>query len=107
MGRPEEPSRIPARTSNEAAGGVLTAKQAPHRPGTAPAHGLRAAGAAVILPQTTTAKETTVSRPSFRARLEALGERALPSGTPALSITDAAHVNHIGGQTAFQFTVGL
>src|SRR5688500_15515382 len=27
-----------------AAGGVLTAKQAPHRPGTAPAPGLRAAG---------------------------------------------------------------
>src|SRR5262245_14762416 len=27
---------------NKAAGGVLTAKQAPHRPGTAPAPGLRA-----------------------------------------------------------------
>src|SRR6478672_9880708 len=41
----------------EAAGGVLAAKQAPHRPGTAPAHGLRAEGAVVILPQTTTAME--------------------------------------------------
>ena len=29
-------------TANEAAGGVLTAKQAPDRPGTAPALGLRA-----------------------------------------------------------------
>ena len=29
-------------TETKAAGGVLTAKQAPHRPGTAPAPGLRA-----------------------------------------------------------------
>src|SRR5262249_36724869 len=37
---------------NEAAGGVLTAMQAPRRPGTASAPGLRAEGAAVILSQT-------------------------------------------------------
>src|SRR5438309_9567658 len=43
---------------SEAAGGVLTAKQAPHRPGTAPALGLRAGRvAAAIIEQTTTAKE--------------------------------------------------
>ena len=40
-------------------GGVLTAKQAPHRPGTAPALGLRAGRAVVILTQTITVKETT------------------------------------------------
>ena len=32
----------PSVTDQNAAGGVLTAKQAPHRPGTAPAPGLRA-----------------------------------------------------------------
>ena len=38
---------------NEAAGEVLTAKQAPHRPGTAPALGLRAGEVAVpIIMQT-------------------------------------------------------
>jgi hypothetical protein len=34
--------RIRNAKKNKAAGGVLTAKQAPHRPGTAPALGLRA-----------------------------------------------------------------
>ena len=43
----------------KAAGGVLTAKQAPHRPGTAPAPGLRAGRAVVILSQTDIAKEMT------------------------------------------------
>ena len=42
----------------KAAGEVLTAKQAPHRPGTAPALGLRAGWVAVaILPQTACFKE--------------------------------------------------
>ncbi len=45
----------------QAAGGVLTAKQAPRRPGIVPALGLRAERAAVILAQTTTAKETNMS----------------------------------------------
>jgi hypothetical protein len=43
---------------NKAAGGVLTAKQAPHRPGTAPALGLRAGMvAAPIIEQTACFKE--------------------------------------------------
>jgi len=46
-----------------------------------------------------------MSRFSFRPQLELLEERALPSGM--LSINDVAHVNHIGGQTAFVFTVRL
>jgi hypothetical protein len=37
----------------EAAGEVLTAKQAPHRPGTTPALGLRAGRGAPIIEQTT------------------------------------------------------
>jgi len=86
-----------------AAGEVLTAKQAPHRPGTAPALGLRAAGAIVILSQTTFAKETTMlfdrlfrfvkHRPAGAARrrrvrltLEALDERLVPA---SLSVGDA------------------
>ena len=36
----------------KAAGGVLTAKQAPHRPGTAPALGLRAERVAIHFVQT-------------------------------------------------------
>jgi len=43
----------PLTAETEAAGGVLTAKRAPHRPGTAPAPGLRAdCVVAPILPQT-------------------------------------------------------
>jgi hypothetical protein len=43
---------------DKAAGEVLTAKQAPRRPGTAPALGLRAGWVAVaILPQTASFKE--------------------------------------------------
>lgn len=46
-----------------------------------------------------------MSRNSFRPQLEQLADRALPSGT--LSITDVAHVDRLGGQTAFAFTVTL
>src|SRR5262245_8355734 len=42
-----------------AAGGALTAKQAPHRPGTAPALGLRAERAGVILRRPSQATTTT------------------------------------------------
>src|SRR5581483_5998829 len=78
----------------------------PCRPGTAPALGLRAEGAAVILPQTTPAKETTMSfrsiltalqpaaplsraraagrRAGFRPRLERLDDRCLPSANVVL-----------------------
>jgi hypothetical protein len=92
------------------AGGVLTAKQAPHRPGTAPALGLRAERAVVILSQTT--KETTMwlgsllnslkarpvapirrshNRPTTaRLRFEALEDRSLPSGTVTLVANDDA-----------------
>ena len=51
--RPRGPTR-----GEEAAGGALTAKQAPRRPGTAPAPGLRAGKVAVaIIPQTVCFKE--------------------------------------------------
>src|SRR5262249_51606458 len=55
---------------SKAAGGVLTAKQAPHRPGTAPAPGLRAERAAVILSQTTPPRRRRTM--SFRSILAAL-----------------------------------
>lgn len=44
-------------------------------------------------------------RGSFRPRLEALEDRALPSAT--LSINDVTHVASLSGQTAYVFTVGL
>src|SRR5262249_37433393 len=53
----------------------------------------------------TTFEETTMARLSFRPQLETTEEPALPSGKP--SINDVAHVNHIGGQTAFVFSVSL
>jgi VCBS repeat-containing protein len=46
-----------------------------------------------------------VSRFSFRPRLEQLDDRTLPSGM--LSINDVAHVDRLGGQTEFVFTVSL
>lgn len=46
-----------------------------------------------------------MSRNSLRPHLEQLGDRTLPSGT--LSITDVAHVDRLGGPTAFAFTVTL
>jgi VCBS repeat-containing protein len=46
-----------------------------------------------------------MSRSSFRPQLEALEGRSLPSGM--LSINDVAHVDRVGGQTAFGFTVSL
>jgi hypothetical protein len=87
----------------KAAGGVLTAKQAPHRPGTAPALGLRAGCVvAPIIEQTNLAKEIpmwfrtlfdsmklrrsgTPVRPTprrtaaARLRVEALEDRCMPS----------------------------
>src|SRR5207302_1301150 len=48
-GRFEKPSYNTQRIWKKAAGEVLTAKQAPHRPGTAPALGLRAGMVAVAI----------------------------------------------------------
>jgi VCBS repeat-containing protein len=45
-----------------------------------------------------------MSRFSFRPQLESLEERAQPS---TLTINDVAHVDRIGAQTAFVFTVSL
>src|SRR5262245_37660834 len=73
----------------------------PHRPGTDPAHGLRAERAVVFLPQTTSAKETTMwfrtrtprrpmstgQRPA-RLSIEALEDRSLPSGGVTLAVND-------------------
>src|SRR6478672_3208834 len=62
----------------KAAGGVLTAKQAPHRPGTAPALGLRAGCVvATIIEQTNLTKEILMW---FRTLLDSMKQRR--SGTP-------------------------
>src|SRR5262245_44030826 len=71
---------------------VLTAKQAPHRPGTAPALGLRAEEGIFTQAQTPVRKETTMTRFSFRPQLESLEGRCLPSGNAAIPIGDAAIV---------------
>jgi FG-GAP-like repeat len=60
---------------NKAAGGVLTAKQALHRPGTAPALGLRAGRAALIVSQTAFGKETPLMW--FHSFLDSLRARLL------------------------------
>src|SRR6516225_8322094 len=62
----------------QAAGGVLAAEQAPHRPGTAPALGLRAGCVvATIIEQTITAKEILMW---FRTLFDSMKQRR--SGTP-------------------------
>src|SRR5262245_23287346 len=88
----------------KAACGVLTAKQAPHTPGTDPAHGLRAERAVVILSQT--AKETTMCfrfpirsrmscrlvssvQPSPRLSVEGLEDRTVPSTFTVQNLADS------------------
>src|SRR5262249_30265276 len=62
-----------------AAGGVLTAKQAPHRPGTAPAPGPRAGcGVISILPRTKRDSAMKLMKRSV-LRVESLEDRWLPS----------------------------
>ena len=72
---------------NKAAGGVLTAKQAPDRPGTPDASGLglRTERAAVILAQTTYAKETTMRLKNFLEFLTSTSTRRPPSRRRPLS----------------------
>src|SRR5438477_10562688 len=91
--------------SSQAAGGVLTAKQSPHRPGTAPALGLRAGGVVTpTVPQTAPERKCPVTlrsilsaprsappparaagrRAGFRPRLEPLDGRCLPSANVVL-----------------------
>src|SRR6516164_4334662 len=107
---------------------VLTAKQAPHRPGTDPAHGLRAERAVVFLPQTSSAKETTMwfrtrtprrpmstgQRPA-RLSIEALEDRSLPSGGVTLAVNDdsilvgervtwTATATDVGAAPVYQFS---
>src|SRR5262249_48899832 len=72
---------------SKAAGEVLTAKQAPHRPGIAPAFGLRAGGrGTVIIAQTTLMKEVLNDVDFFKTGLVAKplpgppGESVLPTG---------------------------
>jgi hypothetical protein len=106
--------------SRQAAGAVLTAKQAPHRPGTAPALGLRAGEVArTLIPQTASAKEiqpmwlTSIldnlqsasprtragrrlraaarnNRPATRLSLECLEDRCLPSFLAPVSYATAS-----------------
>jgi hypothetical protein len=103
----------------KAAGGILTAKQAPHRPGTAPALGLRAGSAALILPQADLERENRMMKftnwlrgqrpvlasaavapnrsrkprlavaPRFRPQLEALEDRNLLSTLTVLNNGDS------------------
>jgi hypothetical protein len=69
----------PSVKDQKAAGGVLTAKQAPHRPGTAPALGLRA-GNDVLSIQPQTEGDLTMRLMQKRLlRLEPLEDRCLPS----------------------------
>jgi Calx-beta domain-containing protein len=97
--------------NKEAAGGVLTAKQAPRRPGTAPALGLRAGRVVASMVQTASKKEITMlfrsvldrfavppsggslrtSRPrTSRLAVEALEDRVTP--TAMFSINDVSIV---------------
>src|SRR5690242_4090534 len=85
----------------KAVGGAVPPRKPPHRPGTRSAR-LEGRRPPIADPFV---EEMTMSRFSFRPRLEQLGDRALPSAT--LSITDVAQVNPVSGQTAFQFTVNL
>src|SRR5262245_52498635 len=48
-----------------------------------------------------------MSRSSFRPQLESLDCRCLPSGNPAISISDVSLAEGNLGQTAFVFTVRL
>src|SRR5204862_8002835 len=85
--RPSAPSRGPSPSPDpktKAAGGVLTAKRAPHRPGTAPALGLRAARAVVFLSQTTPRGDDreTVQPPAGRIARRPLGAQHLRGFRP-------------------------
>src|SRR5262245_27836731 len=65
----------------KAAGGVLTGKQAPHRPGTAPTLGLRAGGPSSSYRRPHARRRRTMS---FRSILAALrSARLLPQARPA------------------------
>ena len=111
--------------TKKAAGGVLTAKQAPHRPGTAPAHGLRTERAVVILSQTTPRRRrpcrfrtllkslksrSVTSRPARRRRsrsdgtprlaVEALDDRSLPSTFTVTNLLDSGARLAAGGVVA-------
>src|SRR5262245_26302976 len=95
----------------KAAGGVLTAKQAPRRPGTAPAPGLRASGVVFpTVPQTALERKCPMTlrsivaalrsvpplprvrapgrRAGFRPRLEPLEDRTVPSTFTVLNLAD-------------------
>ena len=66
----------------KAAGGVLTAKQAPHRPGTAPALGLRA-GRAILSTADREESLMTLAKNRVRLAVEQFEDRCTPSGTGA------------------------
>src|SRR5262249_9690563 len=115
------------------AGGDLTAKRAPRRPGTAPAPGLRARAAASNLPQTALGKETPLMwfrsirkapRPGFRRRtrrsppgqpppklpVEALADRTVPAFLTAVnysvgSFPQAVAVGHFNADTTLDLVV--
>src|SRR5439155_10270474 len=91
------------RTTNQrkAAGGVLTAKQAPHRPGTAPALGLRAGcdvfpfyrrpwEDSTMLPFSSKRAKSRPRPAPYRPRLEVLEDRSLPSCTVSLLPSEPA-----------------
>src|SRR5262245_61777723 len=63
----------------KAAGGVLTAKQAPHRPGTAPAPGLRAEECTSHCTADRSMREASPMTRRTRLSVETLNQRCLPS----------------------------
>src|SRR5262245_407606 len=126
---------VPA-NQRKAAGGALTAKQAPHRPGTAPALGLRAGRAGVIPAQTTLAREIPMwfrslfdgflarsSRPAARQRgraakdhqrprslhplLEILEDRTLLSTYLVNSLTDTGAGSGLAGDLRYCVTEAI
>src|SRR5262245_19875546 len=70
--------------STKAAGGVLTAKQAPRRPGTAPALGLRAGIGDLFILQQTEGDFTMRLLKQTLLRVEALEDRCVLSGDVVL-----------------------
>src|SRR5947209_9742939 len=76
--------RLLVSSRSKAAGGVLTAKQAPHRPGTAPALGLRAGNDVTSIRPRTEGEFIMRLMKQSVLRVEQLEDRGLPSANVVL-----------------------